>query len=66
MGVIGIFSYLGAAVQEQVSGALIQQGSTLANGVHHYNFGPVIWFWFGSSVLSLLLAASLWRTKLRD
>jgi MFS transporter, OPA family, sugar phosphate sensor protein UhpC len=31
-----------------------------------YDFGPVIWFWIGSSVVSMLLAASLWRTSLRD
>ena len=66
MGVIGIFSYIGAGVQEQVSGALIEDGMTLVDGVRHYDFGPAIAFWIGSSVLSMLLAASLWRTKLRD
>lgn len=66
MGVIGIFSYIGAAVQEQVSGVLIERGMTLVGDVRSYDFGPVIWFWIGSSVLSMLLAASLWRTKLRD
>lgn len=66
MGVIGIFSYIGAAVQEQVSGLLIERGMHVAGGVRHYDFGPVIWFWIGSSVLSMLLAASLWRTRLRD
>ena len=66
MGVIGIFSYFGAAVQEQVSGLLIQHGTTMVDGVRHYDFGPAIWFWVGSSVVSMLLAASLWRTKLRD
>jgi MFS transporter, OPA family, sugar phosphate sensor protein UhpC len=66
MGVIGVFSYIGAAIQEQVSGALIQRGTNMVDGVRHYDFGPVIWFWIGASVLSTLLAATLWRTKLRD
>lgn len=66
MGVIGIFSYIGAGIQEQVSGALIQAGMRMVDGVRVYDFGPAIWFWIGSSVLSLLLAASLWRTRLRD
>jgi OPA family sugar phosphate sensor protein UhpC-like MFS transporter len=66
MGVIGVFSYIGAAVQEQVSGILIDQNMTVAGDQRLYDFGPVIWFWVGSSVISMLLAASLWRTKLRD
>lgn len=66
MGVIGIFSYIGAGIQEYVSGRLIQQGMTVVDGVRSYDFGPVITFWIGASVLSMLLAASLWRTRLRD
>lgn len=66
MGVIGIFSYVGAAVQEQVSGLLIERGMHMAGEARVYDFGPAIWFWIGSSVVSMLLAASLWRTRLRD
>jgi OPA family sugar phosphate sensor protein UhpC-like MFS transporter len=66
MGVVGIFSYIGAAIQEQVSGILIDQNMTIAGDDRIYDFGPVIWFWIGSSVVSMLLAASLWRTRLRD
>jgi len=66
MGVIGIFSYIGAGVQEQVSGALVQRGMTVLGDARTYDFDPVIWFWIGSSVVSMLLAASLWRTRLRD
>ena len=39
---------------------------SVAGDVRTYDFGPAIWFWIGSSVLSMLLAASLWRTRLRD
>ena len=66
MGVIGIFSYIGAAVQEQVSGILIDRNMTIVGDDRIYDFGPAIWFWIASSVVSMLLAASLWRASLRD
>ncbi|HEY5759270.1 MAG TPA: MFS transporter [Steroidobacter sp.] len=66
MGLIGIFSYLGAAIQENVSGHLIERGMSMIDGVRTYDFSVVIWFWLGSSLLSMLLAACLWRVKLRD
>ncbi len=66
MGVIGIFSYIGAGVQEYVSGRMIESGMVLVGDTRTYDFGPVIVFWIGASVLSMLLAASLWRTRLRD
>jgi len=66
MGFIGVFSYIGAALQDQISGHLIERGITMIDGVRHYDFTTVIWFWIGSSVLSLILATSLWRVRMRD
>lgn len=66
MGFIGVFSYIGAALQERISGHLIGQGITMVDGVRVYDFDSVILFWVLSSVASLLLAATLWRVKLRD
>ncbi|HNS72839.1 MAG TPA: MFS transporter [bacterium] len=66
MGFIGVFSYLGAAIQERVSGTLIGAGTTMVDGVRHYDFSSAIWFWLGSSAVSLILAALLWRVKMRD
>ena len=66
MGFVGVFSYLGAAVQERISGILIQNGTTLVNGVRHYDFHHVVFFWIGTSVVSMILAASLWRAKVSD
>jgi OPA family sugar phosphate sensor protein UhpC-like MFS transporter len=66
MGLIGVFSYLGAALQEHVSGTLIQRGMTMADGVRTYDFDGAIAFWIGASLLSLVLSASLWRVRLRD
>lgn len=66
MGLIGVFSYIGAAIQENISGSLIESGMQVADGVRIYDFGPVIWFWIGSSIVSMLLAATLWKVKLRE
>jgi len=66
MGFIGVFSYIGAALQDQISGHLIERGVTVVDGVRHYDFTAVIWFWVGMSVVSLILATSLWRVKVRD
>jgi len=66
IGFIGVFSYVGAALQEWFSGHLIQRGMVIVNGVRHYDFTAAIWFWVGASVLSLILATMLWRVRLRD
>lgn len=66
MGMVGVFSYVGAAMQETISAALISKDMTMVDGVRMYDFGPAITFWIGSSVLSMLLAASLWNTRIRN
>ena len=79
MGFIGIISYFGNAMQEWVSGRLIQRGITLetvtklnekgqtiVTQVKHYDFSTVIAFWIGASVLSVVLAALLWRVKTKE
>lgn len=65
MGVVGVFSYLAAALQENISGFLIDRGTTLVEGVRHYDFSAAIAFWFGCSVLAALLPATLWRVRAR-
>jgi OPA family sugar phosphate sensor protein UhpC-like MFS transporter len=66
MGFVGVFSYLAAATQEYVSSKLIAQGVQVVDGIRVYDFDPAITFWIGSSVLSMVLAATLWNTKIRD
>ena len=66
MGFVGAFSYLAAATQENVSASLISKGLLIVDGVRTYDFDIAIMFWIASSVLSMLLAASLWNTKIRD
>jgi OPA family sugar phosphate sensor protein UhpC-like MFS transporter len=38
----------------------------MIDGVRIYDFDVAISFWIGASVLSMLLAASLWNTKIRN
>jgi OPA family sugar phosphate sensor protein UhpC-like MFS transporter len=66
MGFIGVFSYVGVAIQERISGLLIQQGTTVVDGVRQYDFHNAIAFWLGTSIVSLILATSLWRVKATD
>ncbi len=66
MGFVGVFSYLGAATQESISAVLISAGTNVVDGVRTYDFDLAIMFWIGSSIISMLLAASLWNTKIRD
>jgi len=74
MGFIGIFSYLGAGLQDYISGKLIYDseikvvfslGDT-ALTVYFYDYSVPIVFWVGASVLSLILATSLWKVRARD
>lgn len=66
MGFIGVFSYLGAATQDLISGYLIDNGTTIINGVRYYDFSTVTIFWVGASIISLILATSLWNAKVSD
>ncbi len=66
MGFIGVFSYIGAAIQERISGFLIREGTTITNGVRQYDFQNAVIFWLGTSIVSLALAASLWRARVSD
>ncbi len=55
LGLVGIFSYVAAGIQDVASGILIDGHSTMVDGVRHYDFLPVCLFWLGASVLSFIL-----------
>jgi MFS transporter, OPA family, sugar phosphate sensor protein UhpC len=65
LGLIGGFSYLGAAIQDFLSGRMLEAGRTTVQGVPVYDFSQVKVFWLGAAVLSLLFALSLWRAEAR-
>jgi len=62
-GIIGIFSYIGAATQDWISGLLIENSKTTVNGIENYNFDTVFIFWIVSSVIAILIPLSLWKEK---
>jgi OPA family sugar phosphate sensor protein UhpC-like MFS transporter len=66
MGFIGVFSYVGAGLQEKISGRLIEDGIRMVDGVRVYDFSAAIEFWIGASMVSMILAALLWRVRVRD
>ncbi len=63
LGVVGIASYIGAAVQDVMSGLLIEGNKTVIDGTAHYNFTYINYFWIGSAVVSALLALLVWNAK---
>ncbi len=62
-GVIGLFSYVGAATQEWISGLLIESTKTVVDGEAQYAFDGAFYFWIGASVLSVLFALPAWNVK---
>ncbi len=74
MGFIGIFSYLGAGMQDYISGKLIYDSEIKFSfpsaeqqfDVFFYNYDKPIVFWISASVLSLALASLLWKVKTAD
>lgn len=65
-GVVGIGSYIAAALTEHLSGYLVGRGVRIVDGVETYDFTYAIMFWVGAMVICLLLASTLWKTKFVD
>lgn len=63
LGVVGIASYIGAAVQDVMSGILIEGNKTMIDGKAVYDFTYINWFWIGAAVLSTVLALSVWNAR---
>ena len=66
IGIIGLFSYMGAATQDWISGFLIDSSKVIVDGVAVYNFDMAFTFWIGASILSMILALSVWNVKPRE
>ena len=66
LGVVGIASYIGAGVQDILSGNLIGDSKTIVDGIALYDFSSIRYFWIGAAALSFLLCASLWKVKSKD
>ncbi len=59
MGLVGLFSYLVAGVQDTISGYLLDASKVVVNGTTTYSFQKVFTVWIGALTLSTALAASL-------
>ena len=56
LGIVGMASYIGAGLQDIVSGWLINEGKTVVDGVARYYFEAAALFWIAASALSFILA----------
>lgn len=63
LGVVGIASYIGAGLQDMMSGVLIEGNKQVINGTEIYDFTYINWFWIGAALLSALLALLVWNAK---
>jgi OPA family sugar phosphate sensor protein UhpC-like MFS transporter len=58
-GVVGVASYLGAAIQDLLSGHFIHASRVQVDGRPHYDFGVTGQLWIGAAVLSCVLALAV-------
>lgn len=67
LGLVGIASYIGAGIQDVVSGFLIDSNHhTALNGVETYDFSSAKFFWLGAAILSMLCVLFVWNAKAKD
>lgn len=66
LGIVGLASYLGAGMQDIISGRLIEDGKTIVNGEVVYSFDAAGAMWIGSAIVSLLLALLVWNVRSPD
>ncbi len=66
LGVVGIASYIGAGLQDVMSGVLIEGNKRFVNGVEVYDFTYINWFWIGAALLSVLLALLVWNASSKE
>ena len=66
LGVVGMASYAAAGIQDVVSGALIDAGKTVVDGVTVYDFSTAAIFWIAASIISFMLPILNWRRKVQE
>ncbi|MDD4490601.1 MAG: MFS transporter, partial [Paludibacter sp.] len=63
LGIVGIFSYIGAGLQDIASGWLIESNKIVVGTDVQYNFMPAATFWIAASVISFVLAIFVWKSQ---
>ena len=66
LGIVGLASYIGAGLQDIISGWLIEDGKTMVDGAAVYDFDAAGILWVGAAVVSVILAALVWNVKSPD
>jgi OPA family sugar phosphate sensor protein UhpC-like MFS transporter len=66
MGLVGMFSYVGAAFQDWISGSLIEAGKMTVNGRTIHDFDKAFYFWLGAAIFAVLISCALWKVKPKD
>ena len=66
LGAIGVASYIGAGVQDIISGRLINDAAIVVDGKTVYDFDAAGMLWIGATVVSLILATFVWNAKSPD
>lgn len=66
LGVVGIASYLGAAIQDFVSGMMIGSGRSGGAGETIYDFSGIAIFWISAAVVSVLCVLTVWNAKAKE
>ena len=66
LGFVGIASYVGAGLQDIISGYLIGDNHTSINGIENYDFTSVKIFWLGAAILSTITILFVWKAKVKD
>mgnify|MGYP001070972142 FL=1 len=66
LGVVGIASYLGAAIQDFVSGMMIGSGRSGGADETIYDFSGIAIFWISAAVVSVLCVLTVWNAKAKE
>lgn len=66
LGIVGLASYIGAGIQDIMSGLLIERNKSVLNGVEVYDFSYINWFWIGAAIISTFLATLVWKSRYKD
>ena len=63
LGVVGVASYIGAGVQDIMSGWLTEGHKHFVNGSEVYDFTYINYFWIGAALMSVILTLLVWNAK---
>jgi MFS transporter, OPA family, sugar phosphate sensor protein UhpC len=63
LGLVGGVSYMGAALQDWISGHLLERSRRVMGGVARYDFSGAKIVWVSAACLSMLFALPLWRSE---